>query len=299
MGGMLCTNTGAIGTGKTALLVHQTRRLFEHKQKIARSLREGKVAKEDQWVQQQISRETIYWIGDENCQWRRFPERVAERLFLIEQGLKLKFYQDGVPIKLKSIPFHDFDDVVGYASPYKLNVVYFRDPTTVMGFIEHLIAMPIMEWSSVAVDEIEYICPSYLSGDLFDRVQEFAGRLAKARKRRVSLYATVQQEAQLDYRVPAIIPYRGLCPGARPPRGWKIWDETARSLNLGEAHIANKSGWQKIKFPPYTKPGEMLAVGLPAWITGRDRAERAKGIMAGAGRPPKKKDAEGELTPPS
>ena len=280
-------NTGAIGTGKTALLTHQTRRLFEHKQKIARSLREGKVAKEDQWVQQRISRETVYWIGDENCQWRRFPERVAEKLFLIERGLKLKFYQDGVPIKLKSVPFHDFDDVVGYASPYKLNVVYFRDPTTVMDFIEHLIAMPLMEWSSVCVDEIEYICPSYLSGDLFDRVQEFAGRLAKARKRRVSLYATVQQEAQLDYRVPAIIPYRGLCPGARPPRGWKIWDETARSLELGEAHIANKSGWQKIKFPPYTKPGEMLAVGLPAWITGRERATRAKGIMARAGRPSK------------
>jgi len=267
-------DTGPMGSGKTALMIHQLRRVFDNKRQVTRDLREKKIPKESVWEYEQIAREKIYWIGDSDGQWKRFPERVAEKLVLVEDGLELKFYANKVPMEVRSVPFVDFDDVVAYASPHKLNVVYIRDPLRVMDFIQHLINTSLGEWSSVAVDEVEDICPAYMGKTDFHRAKQFTRQLAKSRKADVSMYATLQSDSQLDWRAPNIVPYRGLCSGSKPPSGWKIYPQTAAGVPLGQAHIATRPQFELISYPPYLRGKKIKVKGIPMWTEMREQIKK-------------------------
>ncbi len=267
--------TGATGFGKTALMVCITKGLFGNKRQVKRDLREGKIDEDVKWEYEQIAAEKIYWIGDVDCQWRRIPEsatprggppdRVSGKQFFVEDGLKLKFFLNGNPVQIKSVPFTDFSDVVAYAQPHRLNIVYIRDPLDVMDFIQYLIGNSTGGWSTVCVDEMEDICPAYMKKDNWWRAEELSRRLAKARKRNISFYSTLQSDSQLDWRVPNIVPHRGLCPGAKRPKGWEIYKWVCGHVPLGQAHIATFDNFQKISYPAYSKKGTMVARGLTMW----------------------------------
>lgn len=267
--------TGDVGSGKTALMVHLINRLFVHKRQVGRELREGGIDEEARWVYEQIAAEKIYWIGDADCQWRRIPERAAEKLFFVEDGLELKFFLDRAPVEIKSVPFTDFEDVVAYASPYKLNVVHIRDPLDVMDFIQYLISKSLGEWTSVIVDEMEDICPAYMRKEDWSRAQQFSKRMSRARKANISFYATLQSDSQLDWRTPDIVPYRGLCQGARRPKGWKVFEWVCGDVPIGQAHIATRAHFQKITYPPYLEKGTMKTKGLVLWEEIRERTTQA------------------------
>lgn len=268
--------TGTVGSGKTALMVHTLRRLFEEKQRVARELREnGGNGGKDTWANQQIANEKVFWIGDEDGQWSRLPVRVADRLMFVEDGMDPRFFLDGKQFEVKSIPFVDFSDIMDYADIRKLNIVYIRDPMRVMDFIQYLIDESLGEWVSVAVDEVEDIAPAYSEADNFKRAQRFARRVARARKARVSFYATLQSDSQLDWRTPSIVPYRGLCQGAKRPKGWKIYKQVAGNVPVGKAHIATRSYFQRIKYPPYTMMEKMKVKGLKMWIDAQEDGDGA------------------------
>lgn len=279
--------TGDTGFGKTALLISIIKGLFSNKRQVKQDLREGKMDEDVKWEYEQIAAEKIFWIGDVDCQWRRLPEsatprggppdRASGKLFLVEDGLKPEFFLNGNPIQIKSVPFKDFADVVAYAQPHKFNIVYIRDPLDVMDFIQYLITTSLGEWATVCVDEMEDVCPAYMRKDNWRRAEEFSKRLAKARKRRKSFYATLQSDSQLDWRVPNIVPHRGLCPGAKRPKGWEIFKWVCGHVPLGQAHIATYDNFQKISYSPYTKKGTMVVRGLTMWEELKDAREKAKG----------------------
>ncbi len=279
-GGVSWMATGDIGSGKTALMVRIVVRLFKCKRQIAALLREGEVDEESRWEYEQIAAEKVFWIGTADCQWRRVPERVAEKMFFVEDGLDLKFFLDRKEIQIKSIPFTDFEDVVAYAQPHKLNIVYIRDPLDVMDFIQFLINESLGEWVTVCVDEMEDICPAYMRENNWARAKDFSRRMSKARKRNISFYATLQSDSQLDWRTPDIVPHRGLCQGARRPDGWKIFPWVCGDVPLGQAHIGTRNHFQKISYPPYTKKGTMKVRGLTMWEETREQATAAAKKMA-------------------
>lgn len=281
--------TGDTGSGKTALMTHVVDRRFVHKRQLARDLREGKIDEDMRWDYEQIAKEKIYWIGDIYCQWRRVPEsattgwapnRKFGKLFFVEDGLKPKFFFDRKPVEIKAVPFTDFEDVVNYAEPHRLNVVYIRDPLDVMDFIQFLIDESLGGWSTVCVDEMEDICPAYMEKDNWRRAEEFSRMMSQARKANVSFYATLQSDSQLDWRTPNIVPHRGLCQGARCPAGWKIYKWVCGDVPRGQAHIATRTHFQKIRYPPYIKRGTMKVKGLDKWSKLRDRRARAAKEMA-------------------
>lgn len=267
--------TGDVGSGKTALMDHGINRLFGNKRQIARELREGKIDEKSRWECEQIAAEKIYWIGDADCQWRRIPERAAEKLFFVEDGLELKFFLDRKPIQIKAVPFTDFEDVVAYAQPHKFNVVYIRDPLDVMDFIQYLIGESLGEWATVCVDEMEDICPAYMRERNWSRAKDFSRSMSKARKRNVSFFATLQSDSQLDWRTPDIVPHRGLCQGARRPDGWKIFPWVCGDVPIGQAHIATRTHFQKITYPAYTKKGVMKVRGLTMWEEMKEQITQA------------------------
>lgn len=258
-------STGDVGSGKTALMIHIVNKLFAHKRQIAQELRERRIDKGEKWAYEQIAAEKIYWIGDSDCQWRRVPERAAEKLFFVEDGLKLEFFLDRSPVEIKSVPFTDFEDVVAYANPHKLNIVHIRDPLDVMDFIQYLISKSLGEWASVVIDEMEDICPAYMREDNWSRAQQFSRRMSRARKANISFYATLQSDSQLDWRTPDIVPYRGLCQGAKRPAGWKIYEKVCGNVPIGQAHIATRAHFQRVVYPSYTRKGKMKAKGLTMW----------------------------------
>lgn len=268
-GGVTILDTGTVGVGKTALMIHTLRKLFDHKRKVARSLEDR--PGDEKWAYQQIANEKIFWIGDEDCQYRRFPNEVAQKMIFVEDGLELKFYLNGEPIDVKSVPFVDFSDIMDYADLRKLNVVYIRDPLNVMDFVQFLIDESLGEWVSVAIDEVEDIAPAYARAGDFDRAQNFSRRLARARKANVSIYATLQSDSQLDWRTPNIVPFRGLCRGSKRPKGWKIFEYVAGNVPIGEAHIATRAQFQKIEYPPYTRNNVMKAKGMRLWTKTKDQ----------------------------
>ncbi len=287
--GVSWMSTGDVGSGKTALMVHIINRLFANKRQVARDLREGKIDEEVRQEYEQVAAEKIYWIGDTYCQWRRVPEtattgwapnRKFGKLFLVEDGLKLNFFLDRSPVEIKSVPFTDFKDVVAYAEPHRLNVVYIRDPLDVMDFIQFLIDESLGEWTTVCVDEMEEICPAYMRKDNWRRAEEFALTMSQARKAKVSFYATLQAESQLDWRTPNIVPHRGFCQGARHPDGWKIYPWVCGDVPRGVAHISTRNHFQKITYPPYGKVGMMKVRGLDMWRKRRDRTTRTIEGMA-------------------
>ncbi len=267
--------TGSIGSGKTALMIRVIDRLFKHKRQVARDLREGKIDEKSRWECEQIAAEKIYWIGDADCQWRRIPERAAEKLFFVEDGMELKFFIDRNPLQIKSVPFADFEDIVALAQHHKLNVVYIRDPLDVMDFIQYLIGESLGEWATICVDEMEDICPAYMKKDNWRRAEDFSRRMSKARKRNVSFYATLQSDSQLDWRTPDIVPHRGLCQGAKRPDGWKIFSWVCGDVPIGQAHIATRTHFQKITYSSYVKKGTMKVKGLPMWEAIKDEMTRS------------------------
>jgi len=273
--GVSWTATGDVGSGKTALMDHIINKLFAHKRQVARELREGRIDEEARWNYEQIAAEKIYWVGDADCQWRRIPESAAGKLFFVEDGLELKFFFDREPVEIKAVPFTDFEDVVAYAQPHKLNVVHIRDPLDVMDFIQYFISESLGEWVTVCVDEMEDICPAYMKEDNWARAQQFSKRMSRARKANISFYATLQSDSQLDWRTPDIVPYRGLCQGARRPKGWKIFEWVCGDVPIGQAHIATRAHFQKITYPPYLEKGTMKVKGLTMWEEIRERTTKA------------------------
>lgn len=280
--------TGSTGSGKTALMVHIINKLFAYKKQVGRELREGAIDEEARWVYEQIAAEKVFWVGDMDCQWQRVPVRAtqggpdhrAPKLFFVEDGLKLKFFLNREHMKIESTPFTDFGDVIACANPSKLNVVYIRDPLDVMDFTQYLISNSLGEWSTIAVDEVEDIVPSYLRSDNWSRAQNFARRMSKARKRNISFYATLQSDSQLDWRTPDIVPHRGLCQGAKCPEGWKIFRWVCGDLPIGMAHIATRTHFQKIVYPPYIQKGVLRVRGLHLWEEIREQTTQAIKKMA-------------------
>lgn len=266
-GGVVSMGLGRLGSGKTNALCHMARSIFDRKVRVARELKQMKnpaSSKSEAYAKRLVANELVFWIGDEDCQWRRLPKWVRPLLF-VERGLKLEFYLDGKPFEPLAIPFNSFEDLVKHAQPNRVNVVYVSSPHKARDFIMHLIKTPRLGWVSVVVDEVENLCPGYEAGETWHKVDDFVKLIKRSRKRRVSLYTATQVKALMDHRFVALVMFWFLHTGTRAIPQTRVYQPAIDKLKIDEAWLATSGQFQKVSFPFYPASSDMVVLGLEGY----------------------------------
>lgn len=262
-GGVVSMGLGRLGGGKTNALIHVARSIFNRKVRVARELKRMNPAPDESTVyaKRLAINELVFWIGHEDCQWRRLPEWTHPLLF-VERGLRLDFFRDGKPFCPMTIPFDGFKDLVKHAQPNRVNVVYLPGPHKVRDFIVHLIKNPTLGWASVFVDECESICPGYETGKVWHQVDDFVKSVKRSRKRRVSIYTTTQVKALMDHRFVSLVMFWLIHTGCRAIPQTRVNQPGIDNLEIDEAWLATSSQFQKVNFPFYGASDDMVVLGL-------------------------------------
>lgn len=263
-GGVVSMALGRLGSGKTNGLIHMTRTIFMRKVRAARELKRMKnpaSGESEAYAKKLVANELVFWIGNEDCQWRRLPKWVRPLLF-VERGMKLKFYLDGKPFDPLAIPFNSFKDLVKHAQANRVNVVYVSGPHKARDFIMHLIRTPNLGWVSVIVDEVENLAPGYEAGETWHKVDSFVKLIKRSRKRRVSIYTATQVKALMDHRFVALVMFWFLHTGTRAIPQTRVYQAAIDKLKIDELWLATSGQFQKLSVPFYPASNDMIVVGL-------------------------------------
>jgi hypothetical protein len=254
LGGVVVLATGNLGSGKTCWLVHTAARLLEEKAKL---LKQADLSP----AKRLVAEELLFWRGDVSAQWRKLPAPFECKVFVLE-GLELKFYRNGVQFEMPLTRFKDFAELVKLADPAKLNVVYLDTPLDHAKFFRFLVASPATSWTSFFMDEVEDVCPSYLTGEAWQNIRRFTDSVKTSRKRKVSLYAASQSRSDLDFRFLAKVKFNVLLPGALTVHGSLVWQKSLASLRIGSYWITTGGLYDKLSFPPYISYDDVVVEGL-------------------------------------
>lgn len=276
-GGVISMALGRLGSGKTNGLVHTAHRIFQRKVRVARELKHMNPAPDEStaYAKRLIANELVFWIGEEDCQWRRLPAWLHPLLF-VERGLKLDFYRDGVLFDPITIPFDGFRDLVECAQQDRVNVVYLSNPHKVRDFIMYLIKTPSLGWVSVIIDEVENLVPGYEAGETWHKIDNFVKLIKRSRKRRVSIYCASQVKALCDHRFMSLVMFWFLHTGTRAIPQTRVIQPAIDKLEIDEAWLATSAQFQKVDFPFYPTSNDMLVQGLEEYEPPKPPSKEAK-----------------------
>lgn len=279
-GGVISMALGRLGSGKTNGLIHMVRTIFMRKVRVGRELKRMKnpaSGKSEAYAKRLVANELVFWIGTEDCQWRRLPRWLRPLLF-VERGLKLKFHLDGEPFDPLAIPFNSFKDLVKHAQPNRANVVYMSSPHKARDFIMHLIKTPSLGWVSVVVDEIENLCPGYEAGKTWHMVDSFVKLIKRSRKRRVSIYTATQVKALMDHRFVALVMFYFMHVGTRAIPQTRVYQPAIDKLKIDETWLATSAQFQKVSFPFYPAFNDMVVQGLEEYEVPKPPSKEVKKV---------------------
>lgn len=264
-GGVLSLGLGEMGSGKTNALVHICRTVFERKIREQREVKRMDEDDDGYYFKKLSADELVFWIGEEDAQWRRLPKSI-KRLIFVERGLKLAFYRNGEVYDPEAIPFDSYEDLVKHAQQDHVNVVYLSNPHKVRDFTAYLIKGFAMRWCSVFIDEIESVVPGYESGATWHRVSAFIRLTKRSRKRRVSIYCDSQVKALIDHRFVALVMFYMFHRGARATAKTPVIQPAINNLRINEAWLATSGRFQKIYFPLYRAYDDVVVDGLEEYV---------------------------------
>ena len=263
MGGVTVELMGRTGSGKTALLTHIARRIFEHKKRL-------KKKPNSTTMEKMIADEILFWIDDPDCQWRRLPNYVAKKRILAHRDIynHMTFYQDGQPIYIPVIPFSSFDDMMKNLNPDALNVVYLPSREEYLNFLNYLVKVPKFQWVSVFVDELERILRQYISGDELKRLESLVDTMIRGRKRRLSIFAGTHNRSLVHWQFNKLIMYYAFLMGAREIPDTRVEQRCIDALEIGEFRLATAGSWDNPakRFPAYAPKDDMIVDGLDEFI---------------------------------
>jgi hypothetical protein len=236
-GGMLVGIFGMMGSGKTSLLHHITRRIMKENPD-----------------------ELIFWrepmnnplqVINSGCDFQVFCEKnhpvCAQQL----SGNQLR-YIDTIKIR----KFSGFYNLLKMADKDKINVVYLNDHTRWLKLIERLKIYP--GFKTLIMDEMEDIVPMRVSGKSWQMNERFANSLKEIRKCNINLVYNTQNQFDLDYRISSKTMMHIYCYGARKDEHSPVFKGALQNLSLGSAWIdLARARFGMIRFPP-VKPKQPL-----------------------------------------
>ena len=236
-GGMLVGVFGIMGSGKTSLLHHISKRIM-----------------------QENPEELVFWREPINNPLQVINNGVDFQIFCEKShpvyaqqlhGKKL-VYTD----KIKIRKFSGFFNLLNMADPSKINVIYLDDHTRWLKFIERLKIYP--GWKSIIMDEMEDICPMRVHGKAWRMNERFANSLKEIRKCNINLYYNTQNQMDLDYRISSKTMMHIYSYGARKDEHSPVFKGALQNLSLGSAWIDfARARFGMIRFPP-VKPKQPL-----------------------------------------
>jgi len=197
--------------------------------------------------------ELIFWREslDSPCQFMKLDSDKWQ--ILSERSYPLDVYEVTNDMQIADIKiryFVGFSELLKMAKPGMLNVVFFKDVSKWMPFIQRLGETP--RWQTIFLDEYEDIAPQRCSGDIWKRNDAFANRLKQIRKSLVGLVANTQSTMDADFRVRSKIMMWIYCYGARVDAISPISKRAVHSLRVGGAWIDHgHSLFGQFTFPPF------------------------------------------------
>jgi len=229
-GAVFCEISGIQGSGKTSLSLGFADRIIKNNPK-----------------------EMIYWREslDSPCQFMKLDSDKWQ--ILSERSFPIQVYEitkDMQPADIKIRYFIGFSDLLRMSKPGMLNVVFFKDVSKWMAFIQRLGETP--RWQTCIMDEFEDICPQRCSGELWKRNDAFANRIKQIRKSLISVIGNTQSIMDIDYRVRAKLMMWIYTYGSRVDELSPVSKRAVHSLSIGSAWIDHGHAlFGQFKFPPY------------------------------------------------
>lgn len=236
-----CTSTivGRLGVGKTSLLSDIAIQLQKLKEKD----------------ESRPQDEKIFWRGQESCQFLKFHGEVDYKV-LVPEIMNLEFIsEDGLHIKQHK--FATFPELYEKAESDKINVIYCTFDE-IADFMEWL-QKTRFSWNSIFVDEVEDLAPQGVGGQQFKENRRVSNLLKESRKYRLSFYSTTQAIQDIDWRVRKKLMICIYLQGSTPRGGSPLWTKSIQALNVGEAWVCDRGGYEKINFPPHVTKSDVKA----------------------------------------
>ena len=229
-GGMLTGIFGIMGSGKTSMLHHITRRIMKEN-----------------------PNELVFWreplnnplqVHNNGCNFqilceKRHPVTVK---ILSDHGL---IQTDDIPVRL----FSGFKDLLKKAETGLINVVYLDDLSRWIRLIDVL--KLTYGWKTCIFDEMEDVTPMRVSGKSWTLNEQFANSLKEIRKSYISIVYNTQSQMDLDYRISSKTMMHCYLYGSRKDEHSPIFKGTLQALELGSAWLdLARARFGLIKFDP-------------------------------------------------
>jgi len=151
----------------------------------------------------------MQWQPDERVFWReslkspvQFKKIIGfDYTIFVEKDYNLVFknIRTNKVFKPEIVVFKDFDELLQKSKGQTLNVVFFKQNTSWVDFIQFLNNND--GWFTIAMDEIEDVFPSETSGEDWKQMQKFANIIKHCRRGLVTLIGNTQQTYNIDHRI--------------------------------------------------------------------------------------------------
>lgn len=204
--------------------------------------------------------DTLLNHPDQKCFWRnpynapfQFTKlKKAQWEIMVEKDSGITFHDRDLRNKEIFLPidtFDDFDDLYEKATPGKCNVIFFKDQTKWVDFLQYLNS--VGEWKHVFLDEYGELFPANPSGPLWKIMQKASDVLKEVRKCRTNVYATTQVTSDVDFRIRnklmVLVYMFGAKPMARSKVNQHAIDALDRDIKKGN------EGWLEYGYGIYGK----------------------------------------------
>lgn len=175
LGGIIVEILGIQGSGKTSLLLSIASEITKNKNEI------------------------VFWREStmSQCQFNR----VKNWQIFIEEGLTIEF-RDILSNQHQNVPitiFKDFNELMNFAKPGKLNVLYLKENKRYVDLIKFLRLYP--GWQSLFIDEYEDLVPLRCKGEQWHINGEMATEFKNIRRGLLGVFCDTQNPGDIDWRV--------------------------------------------------------------------------------------------------
>jgi len=215
-GGIFTFTTGAMGSGKTSVLLSFIDYTLNHH-----------------------GNEKIFISECYNTPIQSFKLHNKKRCFYFMDGIdfRLRDRNNGFkPFQGEHVEyFSGFQELYEMAKPGVANIVFFGNRLYWMDFIEY-VNMFATDWNHFFLEEFSEICPAYQKGELGNHIADFADVLKDCRKNLINIHTNTQQASRIDYRPLLLIMVYIFLPGARERKHLRVAQRAIDNLKSDSNH---------------------------------------------------------------
>jgi len=200
----------------------------------------------------------MQWYPSEKVFWRESLKSPVQFTKIIGYDFRI-FVEKGYDLVFKNIHtnkvfkpnitfFKDFDELLALSKGQTLNVVFFKDTSSWVDFIQYL--NNCEGWYTVAMDEIEDIFPSGTSGDDWKDMQRAGDVIKHCRRGLTTIIGNVHKGRAIDWRVLDKIMIQLYGFGSKPPKESRINRGCLDRISRGEFWVEEeytRFGYIKIR----------------------------------------------------